>query len=135
MEKNKKGQKIKYKYIFSKDYNPIYINGAYGGITPKSEIVANFYLERFGIPFSQTYMVDEKGTLGRHPIETNPDDLAKSLVRFVQSGIVLNYEDAITIHRWLGEKIEELGKSRKLQKGLEKKKKEDKKKPLKKKKE
>lgn len=135
MEKNKKGQKIKYKYIFSKDYNPIYVNGAYGGVTPKGEIMASFYLERFGIPFSHTYMVDEEGKLGERPIQTNPDDLEKSLVRFVQSGIVLNYRDARIIHKWLGEKIVELGKLMKLQENSEKKKKEDKKKPLKKKKE
>ena len=29
---------LKFKYIFDNNYNPKYINGAYGGITPKGEI-------------------------------------------------------------------------------------------------
>jgi len=45
---------ITYKYIFEKDYNPLYVNGAQGGINPLGEIVIDFYLERNAIPVSQT---------------------------------------------------------------------------------
>lgn len=30
-----KPEKIKFKYIFKDDYNPKYVNGAFGGISPQ----------------------------------------------------------------------------------------------------
>lgn len=41
---------IKIKYIFRDHYNPVYANGAYGGITPSGEIVASFYFEKHPLP-------------------------------------------------------------------------------------
>lgn len=38
--------KINFKYKFSDAYNPVYVNGAYGGVNPRGEIVINFYFER-----------------------------------------------------------------------------------------
>ena len=72
----------------------------------------NFFLERQPLPVKQTFEIDaENGKLGAE-IEANriPEDLQQSIVRFVENGVVLNYENAKEIHRWLGEKIELLEK-------------------------
>lgn len=100
---------IKYKYIFDNDYNPVYINGAHGGINYQGEIVANFYFERFGLPNSLTQEVTPDGNLGA-VTESNPKDLDQSHVRVVQNGIIMNLNTAKTIHQWLGQHIASLEK-------------------------
>ncbi|MBN1270897.1 MAG: hypothetical protein JXB26_01385 [Candidatus Aminicenantes bacterium] len=104
--------RIKFKYIFDKCYNPIYVNGAIGGINLKGEIIINFYLERHGLPISQAFEIDENGKVGDE-IERKPEDLKESTVRFVQNGVILSLESAKRIHKWLGKHIvalEELSK-------------------------
>lgn len=100
---------IKFKYIFSKDYNPKYINGAYGGITGKGEIAVHFYLERPALPNSQTHNLTKDGKLSDNP-EFEPADLMKSMIRFVDTGIVMDLRTAKDIAQWLDDKIKMLEK-------------------------
>lgn len=103
-------QSLKFKYIFSDDYNPVYVNGAQGGVNPQGEIIANFYLERLALPTSQTQSITQEGTLGE-VINTEPEDLNKSFVRFVKNGIVMNLQSAKSIYNWLGGLIEQCEKA------------------------
>jgi hypothetical protein len=52
-------KKVNIIYKFPKDYNPIYVNGAYGGATPKKEIIINFFLERMPIPKEENIEVND----------------------------------------------------------------------------
>jgi hypothetical protein len=99
--------KIKFKYIFDKDYNPAYINGAFGGLSPRGEIIVHFYLERSGLPISASYEFTD-GKLSGELFEVKPDDHSSSMVRFIQNGIVMDYESARGIHKWLGDHIQKL---------------------------
>ncbi len=98
---------IKSKYIFKKDYNPVYINGAQGGISPSGEVVINFYLQRNALPVSQTFDINEDGVMGDETA-VEPKDLKTSFVRVIENGIVMNYQTAKEIHRWLGNHIDTL---------------------------
>lgn len=100
-------RQIKFKYIFDENYNPVYCNGAYGGVSPQGEIVANFYLERLPLPYSYTNAVNPDGSLGG-TVETDPSDLNDFFIRYVSTGIVLSENSARAIHSWLGKQIEEL---------------------------
>jgi hypothetical protein len=100
-------KELKIKYKFDSNYNPTYINGAVGGINPQGEIVANFYLERGPIPNSTTFELTTENQLGKI-IQNNPDDFQKSLIRFVECGIVLNLNSAKQINQWLAEQISTL---------------------------
>ena len=93
---------LKFKYKFKEDYNPEYINGSYGGVNLKGEIIVNFFLERNPIPYSQTISLDE------NDVKTEPEDIDNSLVRFVSTGIVMNHQTAKVIHAWLGKHIKTL---------------------------
>ncbi len=55
---------IKFKYVFSYNYNPVYVNGAHGGISPRGELVVNFYLERPPLPNSIAHEINQNGTIG-----------------------------------------------------------------------
>lgn len=105
-------KKIKCKYIFAENYNPIYVNGAYGGVTPRGEIVVNFYLERMALPYSQSFEL-ATNKLNEILSERDPQDLQDTFVRFVSTGIVLDYKNAKTIHNWLGNHIKKLETAKK----------------------
>jgi hypothetical protein len=99
---------ISFKYIFKYDYNPVYINGAHGGVSPRGEIIANFYLERQPLPNEITHAINPDGSIGADVIEVDPENLNSIIVRYVSSGVVLNLQNAKALHAWLGDKIEEL---------------------------
>lgn len=99
---------LSFKYIFTYDYNPVYVNGAHGGISPRGEIIANFYLERPPLPNEITHAINPDGSIGADIIEADPKNLNSTIVRYVSSGVVLNYQNAKALHAWLGDKVEEL---------------------------
>ena len=101
-----KKPQIIFKYLFAEDYNPVYVNGAHGGVSPRGELVVHFYLERSGIPVAITQEVNPNGTVGA-VIDEVPADFNQTLYRAVETGIVMNYESARTIHACLGERIKE----------------------------
>lgn len=101
-------EKIKCKYIFKDSYNPLYINGATGGINPHGEIIINFYLERTALPISQTYENRDGVIITSSEIESEPSDLKNSFVRVVENGIIMNYQTAKEVYLWLGNHIEKL---------------------------
>jgi len=100
---NKKPE-MTFKYIFTYDYNPVYVNGAHGGISPRGELVMNFYLERPPLPNAITHEITPAGGIGPES-NVEPADLGRSLVRQVTNGVVLNYQTARELHYWLGEQL------------------------------
>lgn len=102
-----KKNELKFKYIFDDSYNPVYVNGAHGGVTPRGELVVNFYLERQPLPKSISHEIAANGSIGRESA-VEPTDLPRSFVRFISSGVVLSHQTAKEIHFWLGEKLKEM---------------------------
>jgi hypothetical protein len=99
---------ISFKYIFKYDYNPVYVNGAHGGVSPRGEIIANFYLERQPLPNEISHAVNADGSIGADVVAVDPENLNSLIIRYVSSGVVLNYQNAKALHSWLGDKVEEL---------------------------
>ena len=95
---------VKCKYIFDDNYNPKYVNGLYGGLSPRGEFVVNFFMERKPIPNSQEFTFNEENNQISLS-EEDPQDLQDSLVRFVDTGIVFDYPTAKDMYEWLGSKI------------------------------
>ena len=102
-----KNPEMTFKYIFTYDYNPVYVNGAHGGVSPRGELVMNFYLERQPLPNAISHEINPNGTIGPET-DVDPSDLNRSLVRQVINGVVLNYNTARELHYWLGEKVKEM---------------------------
>ncbi|MBR6644036.1 MAG: hypothetical protein IKL28_10320 [Lachnospiraceae bacterium] len=100
-------RQVKFKYVFDDNYSPVYCNGSYGGVSTNGEIIANFFLERMPIPKSITNEVNPDGTLsGIREIE--PEDMEKTVIRHVNTGIILTEKSAMAIYEWLGSQIQEL---------------------------
>lgn len=98
---------VTFKYIFTYDYNPVYANGAHGSISPRGELVINFYQERPPLPNSISHEITPNGTIGAES-SVDPEDLHTSLVRYIPTGVTLSTQTARDLHAWLGEKIREL---------------------------
>ncbi|OGT97954.1 MAG: hypothetical protein A2079_05530 [Geobacteraceae bacterium GWC2_48_7] len=111
---SQKKPEIKFKYVFNYAYNPTYVNGAQGGFSPRGEMVINFYLERQPLPESISHEITPEGAIGRETA-VEPEDMSSSLVRYVDTGVVMNYDSARVFHSWLGDQLhamEELQKAR-----------------------
>lgn len=104
---SEKKNELKFKYIFDQSYNPVYTNGAHGGVTPRGELIVNFYLERQPLPNALSHEISANGSIGQET-GVEPADLHRSFVRHISSGVVLNRQTAIEIHTWLGEKLKEM---------------------------
>jgi hypothetical protein len=102
-----KKPEITFKYVFNYGYNPTYVNGAQGGFSPRGEMVINFYLERQPLPESITHEITPQGAIGRET-SVEPEDLANSMVRFIDTGVVMSYENAKLFHAWMGDKLREM---------------------------
>ncbi len=102
-----KKPEITFKYVFNYGYNPTYVNGAQGGFSPRGEMVINFYLERQPLPESITHEITPQGAIGRET-DVEPEDLPNSMVRFIDTGVVMSYENAKVFHAWLGDKLQEV---------------------------
>ena len=86
---------------------PHYVNGALGGVSPRGEIIANFFFEKPVLPMRVTNEILPNGTIGGE-IAEEPAEMRSTFVRAVTTGVILNYDNARNLHAWLGEKIKEL---------------------------
>lgn len=102
-----KKPELTFKYVFNYAYNPTYVNGAQGGFSPRGEMMINFYLERQPLPNEITHEITAEGAIGRE-ISVEPKDLANSMVRYIDTGVVMSYENAKIFHAWMGEKLREV---------------------------
>lgn len=94
--------KITFKYVYPEDLRDLYVNGLFGGVTPRKEIYAHLYSERHPIPKKVVHSVENNGTLGpEEEIEKGGD-----VVRFVQTSIIMDLQTAISFRDWLNGRIE-----------------------------
>ncbi len=98
---------VTFKYVFDKDYDPEYVNGIYGGQNMSGELIINFYMERFPIPYEEKQVFYEDDTIESIPEITKPEDF--KVRRVVKQGVILNKDTAISIFQWLKERLEEMG--------------------------
>lgn len=102
-------EKIKFKYLFDKSYNPVYCTGGFGGLTPRDEIILNFFMERHPIPYSETREVTASGGLGDViDIEPKEDSNIVKVIRSVECGVIMDLKTAKEIRDWLDTHIDEL---------------------------
>jgi hypothetical protein len=98
-------REIRFKFVYPDDYNPVFANGVWGGVTPKGELNMNFFLERHPVPKSVYHGLNEDGTMGQ---ETRRDPEKRMYIRYLVAGVVMNYGEAKSFHAWLTSKLEEI---------------------------
>ncbi len=99
-------KQVRFEYKFEKTYNPVYVNGAFGGPTTHGELCVNFYLERQAVPHAHIHDVTNEGNVGAlKATEPAAGDGEAMVIRFVTTGIVMNVEAAKRIVAFLQRQI------------------------------
>lgn len=92
---------ITFKYVYPEDLRDLYVNGVYGGVTPRNEIFAHLYSERLPIPKKVTHNILDDNKIGT--IESS--EKGGDVVRFIQTSIVMDKDTAIALRDWLNDRI------------------------------
>jgi hypothetical protein len=106
--------KIKFIYKSVPGYNPRYVTGVYGGLNPGQLLIANFFLERLPEEHEEVFDFYPDGSLGEKINGVNADTPIE-VVRYIESGVVMNIDTAKSFRDWLTVQID----------GIEKKENED----------
>lgn len=91
-------ENIRFEYVQHKDCASAYVNGCYGGRTPKGEIVINFFKEEPPIPSSETYKLSIDGQLDERVSAESND----SMIRNLECSVIMSEGSAREIYEWLG---------------------------------
>jgi hypothetical protein len=90
-------------FEISKDFKTIACNGAWGGLTPRADMLIQFFIEKQAIPESIKNKVNADGSLGPI-IETKPPN---RIVRELQVGVLMSVDEARNLVKFLNDKIQQ----------------------------
>jgi len=91
------------KYVYPEHLRDLYVNGLWGGFTPRHEMYIHFFSQRNALPKTATHEIQD-GKLGKEvSLETGGD-----LVRLVQASIILDKSTALAFRDWLNEMIAQM---------------------------
>ena len=94
---------ISFEYKLSADYKVHAVNGIFGGITPKGDLMINLFYEGHPIPEHSTYNINQDGTIG----DEKERIVSNALVRNIPFGVSMTIDTAKSLKKWLEEKIEQ----------------------------
>ena len=97
-----RAQKITFDFVRSPFFRVVHSNGAWGGITPHRELSVTFYSERAAYPRQVTHEVIAEG-LGPEISR----DSKSAIHRELEVEVLMSMEKAVSLHTWLGDKIDE----------------------------
>jgi hypothetical protein len=97
-------RKITFRFEKDEDYRLIPVNGVWGGVTPRSDILVDFFHESLALPEVVAHAVTPGGELGEE-IRRSPTG---EIRRKVLVGMVLTAEQAESIGLWLLEKARQV---------------------------
>jgi hypothetical protein len=101
-------KKVRFNYKKADDYRILYANGAYGGFTPRKELMFHFFHEYKKTLETEVMAIGEDGST--IPLKKDiPEEL--EMIRELKVGIVLTIEEAFNIGRWMLDKVEEFRKA------------------------
>lgn len=102
--KQKKKHELTFKYIHPDGLRDYYVNGAWGGITPRKEIHMHLYSERHPIPKLAIHKVKQDGSLEKE----DKMELGGDIVRLIQASVIMNIDTAISLRDWLTRMVDSL---------------------------
>ncbi len=104
MPAKKKTKTIKFKYVIPDELPDYYVNGAFGGVTPRNELYIHFFSERNPIPKELSVRIesDSKKVLSEKEIAGG------DVIRLIQSSLVMNLDTAIALRDWFVKMVEKM---------------------------
>ena len=99
-------KKVKFVFKKSEGYQVHYVNGAFGGITPRGDILYHLFFEHRDLP-AEEEMTFEEGEL-KKPQEKDLADI--EIIRDLKVGIIMTPEQAENLANWLFSRVSEINK-------------------------
>jgi len=104
----KRPARIKFIYGKSEDLQPVYINGAYGGISPKGELICSFYFEHPSIPKEERMpLVEGKPQTNQvtrlDSITHEADEMV--MRRDIKATLIIPVQEISSIANWMLDKL------------------------------
>jgi hypothetical protein len=99
----KKPETITFEYKISPNFAVYAVCGAFGGLNSYGEVIMTLYNERAAIPESQTYSIEDDGSIDKQPIGVEKNE---AIIRHVMFGISMNPSVARSVGNWLIEKAD-----------------------------
>ena len=102
--------KVRFEYIKSSLFRVIHSDGAFGGMTPRGDLLITFYSERFPIPTATMHEIGPSGELGQEL--RSERETRKGILREVEVAIQFDLDVVKNFASWLQEKIPEAEKQK-----------------------
>ena len=104
----KETTKIKFVYNKPEDLQPVYVNGVYGGISPRGELIMSLFFEGPDVPEEERMpLVEGKPQLGQMArtfrISHAPDELV--IRRDISVILVIPVQEVSSIANWMLDKL------------------------------
>jgi len=94
--------KVRFIYIQPDGCQKHFINGAIGGLTPRGEIICNFFFEYKELPDSEEAVIEDNQLKTLKVPISEPE-----IIREIKCSIILNHAQARKIAEWLVGKADE----------------------------
>jgi hypothetical protein len=104
----KQATKIKFVYSKPEEVRPIYVNGAYGGISPRGELICSFFFEHPDLPKEERMsLIEGKPQVEKiertFPIGHAPDEVV--IRRDINVILIIPAHEISTIANWMLDKL------------------------------
>jgi hypothetical protein len=100
--------KIKFVYDKREEMQPVYVNGAFGGISPKGELICSFYFEHPDIPQEQRMPLvngkvqsAQEVRVGR--VSHDTDEVV--MIRDIKAILIIPVQEISSIATWMLDKL------------------------------
>ena len=112
MSSKKAQQEIeKIKFIYDKgDSKALYVNGAYGGMSPKGELICNFFFEYKDVPAEEIMPVADGKVQPKERIVVQREcegDNELVLKRDIKAMLIIPASEVSTIANWMLDKLKQ----------------------------
>lgn len=103
-------------YIKTNSYRTYHVDGVHGGLTPKLNLYMDLFIDRNVTPKKIEHKIDDEGTLSKGTVVES----LEGAVREIECGLIMDIKTAKSIHKWLGNQINQIEELNQLSKMGEK---------------
>lgn len=108
---DKKIKKVRFLYIKAEDDKPIYVNGIFGGMTPRGDLLCHFFYEYHDVPKEDQHDVlnAKLGDMTQRIERVNQEPSEVIFRRDIRASIVIPVHQISTMANWMLDKLKSSG--------------------------
>jgi len=113
----KKPKKVKFIFNKGEDLEPFYVNGIYGGVTPRGDLLCHLFYEYLDLPITESSDVAEDGQMiqetikKQYKVEGSPDEIV--FKRDVKASVIIPIHQVESFANWMMDKVKNFEQAQK----------------------